>query len=796
MLVSTKWLRSHVELENVSDEEIASKLTFAGVEVEEIKHLASGTNLVIGEILSVENHPDSDHLHILQVDEGRKYGVHQIVCGAPNVKKGMKVIVARNGARLPNATISPSSIRGVESDGMCCSLSELGVDKKTLTEEQTKGIEELDENAPIGEENVLGYLGLDDTILDLSLLANRPDLYSLENVAREVATLFKTNCKLDELREYKASSDRFVAESLTGSCDRFATILVKDVEIKPSPKWMKELLSSEGIRSINNVVDIGNFVMLLTGEPLNMYDADKLPEAKLTVKDDIEGDWVAMDDKTYRLEKGDIAVCSKDRCMCLAGIMTSKECAVTRESKNIVVEAAHFLGAPIRKTSNRLGLSSDSSQRFIKGTNIEIVDRALHMAAILLLDHANAKEVSKIYDFRSKEPKEKTIDVTSSYINSRLGTSFSENLIMDTLEEDHLTIRKENDVMHVQIPSYRLDIDSKADLSEEVIRLLGFDSISSSLPTFQVKEEGLTLSQKNKSSIRRLLRNQGLNEVITYTLTKESNVRSFSYLAKGEAYKVMNPLTEDRSYVRLSLLPSLLEVASYNLSHQVKNVAIFEISDVDSTTEKGLRLSVVLSGEKEIQSSLITAPYDFYDAKGIVLSILDLLNIQESRYEFKPLICEKEEFHPGRSAILTIGRDAVAVLGALHPKALKAFNLGKNAVALEIDLGYLLSLKVGPIKAKVPSKFPTVSRDLAFLVDKDVDFASIKKEIKRSDKLINDVKIFDDFEGIGIPLNKKSLALTFEFGSNERTLTDSEINSIMEKIIGILKMKFLAEVRQ
>ncbi len=794
MLVSSKWLRAHVELDNISDEEIASKLTFAGVEVEDITRLASGTNLVIGEILSCENHPDSDHLHILQVDEGKIHGVHQIVCGAPNARKGLKVIVARTGAVLPEVTIAPSKIRGVDSDGMCCSLLELGIPKKMLSEEQTKGIEELPVDAPVGEENVLGYLGLDDTILDLSLLANRPDLYSLENVAREVATLFHANYKLDDLHEYKESSNRFVADSLTENCDRFGTILVKDVTTKESPKWMKELLRSEGIRSINNIVDIGNFVMLLTGQPLNMYDADKLPEAKLSVQNDIEGDWVAMDDKTYHLEKGDLCVCSKGRCMCLAGIMTSKECEVTPETKNVVVEAAHFDGASIRKTSNRLGLSSDSSQRFVKGTNLEIIDRALKMAAVLLLDEANAKEVSEIYDFRTAPKKEKTIDVTLDYINDRLGTSFDEETIINTLTADHLKIVKEGNLMHVEIPSYRLDIDGKADLSEEVIRLLGLDNISSSLPSIEATNGGLTEAQRNKIAIRRLLRNQGLTEVITYTLTKESNISAFNYLAKGEAYKVLNPLTEDRSYVRLSLLPSLLEVSSYNAAHQVKDLAIFEVSDVDSTTYKGLRLAAVLSGNKEIQSSLKEEAYDFYDVKGIVLSILNLLGIQDNRYDIKVLSSDKEEFHPGRSAVVTIGKDTVAVLGALHPKALKAYGL-KNAVALEIDLGYLLNLKVGPIKAKVPNKFPAVTRDLAFLVNKDVDFASIKKEIKRSDKLITDVKIFDTFEGLGIPLNKKSLALTFEFSAADRTLTDGEINALMDKIIGILKMKFLAEVR-
>ncbi len=795
MLVSSKWLRKHVDLENISDEEIASKLTFAGIEVEGISYLAKGSNLVIGEIISCLPHPDSDHLHILQVDEGDKYGVHQIVCGAKNARKGLKVIVARSGAILPEVTIAPSKIRGVESDGMCCSLLELGVEKKMLSEKQLEGIEELPSLAKVGEEDVLGYLGLDDAILDLSLLANRPDLYSLENVAKEVGALFEREIKMDEFEAVEKTLKPFKASSVTENCDRFLSILVKDVKIKESPEWMKELLRSEGIRSINNVVDIGNFVMLLTGEPLNMYDADLLPKEYLEVRDDIEGDWVAMDEKTYSLQKGDLCVCSENKVMCLAGIMTSKECAVSEKTKNVVIEAAHFKGAPIRRTSNRLGLSSDSAQRFIKGTDIENLNRALEMAASLMKEVALASSFSEIHEFRSKEKIEKTIDVTFDYINDRLGTAFSKDLIVKTLRKDHLNVIEKGNEMHIIVPSYRLDIVGKADISEEVIRLLGFKNVPSSLPHLEVKNQGLTLAQQNKLSIRRLLRDLGLSEVLTYTLVKEKDVDSFSYLSKGNALKVKNPLTEDREYIRKSITPSLLDVATYNSAHQVKNLAIFEVSDVDTDTYKGSRLSMVMIGEKESQSLLRSEPYDFYDMKGILLSVLDLLGITENRYDFKPLNSDKEEYHPGRSATLTIGKDVVAVLGELHPKALKEHNL-KNAVAMEIDLGYLLALKVGNIKAKVPSKYPTVSRDLALLVSKDVEFSLIRKEIKRSDKLITDVRIFDDFEGLGIQKGKKSLGLKIDLNATDKTLTDGEINAVMDKIIGILKIKFLAEVRQ
>ena len=309
MKISWNWLREFVNLDNTTPEEVAKKLTFAGIEVDEIKKIASGTNLVIGEILTCEPHPDSDHLHILNVDAG-KFGVHQTVCGAPNARKGLKVIVARAGAVLPEVTITPSSIRGVESDGMCCSLRELGVDKSSLSEKQINGIEELPMDAPVGEENVLHYLGLDDSIIEIELLANRPDMNAMENVAREVSCLLNEKENIKEYPETITGESSFKVTSLTDKCPLFGAREVRSIVTKESPEWLKRILSSEGVRSINNVVDIGNFVMLLTGQPINMYDADKLPNSSMEVRDDYVGEFVAMNDGSYTLKEGDLVVSS------------------------------------------------------------------------------------------------------------------------------------------------------------------------------------------------------------------------------------------------------------------------------------------------------------------------------------------------------------------------------------------------------------------------------------------------------------------------------------------------------
>ena len=796
MKVSLNWLKSFIDLEGYAPEEIASKLTFAGVEVDTVSKLASATNLVIGEILTCVAHPDSDHLHVLNVDEGKKYGVHQIVCGAPNARVGLKVIVAREGAVLPGGTIEKGVIRGVESDGMCCSLAELGVDKKFLSEKQVAGIEELPSDAPVGEENVLAYLGIDDVILDLDLLANRPDLYAMENVAQEVGALLEREVKLPEYKEYAKGESDFVVGSITEKCKQFGGREIKGVVTKPSPKWMSEILTSMGVRSINNVVDIGNFVMLLTGQPINMYDADKLPKRELIVREDFEGEYVAMDEKSYPLISGDLVVSSDKVPMCLAGIMTSKACAVTEETKNVIIEVANFNGASIRHTSNRLGLASDSSSRFVKGLNTEQCERVLRIASALMAELCDAKEVliCKTYDVIKHE--KKVIKTSLGYINARLGTSFDLDTVVNTLKRDHIDVKVEGETLECTIPYYRIDMAGEADISEEVIRLLGYANVTAKLPSLNVAQGGYSEAQKNKNAIRRFLRNEGLTEVLTYSLVDEKKKDAFAYLSKAENYKLINPLTDEKEYLRKNLIASLLECASYNFAHQSKDLAIYEISDVDAKNFKGRHLAMVLLGNESIVGQLSTKPYDYYDAKGYLEGILNLLNLNLSRFRLDKLTSDKEEFHPYRSASLYAGRDMVAVFGEIHPNKAKELGFGKSPVVmLELDLEALLNMKSSAAKASIPPRFPMVTRDLAFLVSESEDYMNLRREIMRLDKTIIDVDIFDSYVGENIAEGKKSLAITISFRLEDRTLKDEEVSAVMDKIVGMLKMRFNAEVR-
>lgn len=797
MKVSWNWLKRYVDLEGLTPEEVATKLTFAGVEVESISHLASAAGLTTGKILSCVKHPDSDHLHVLQVDEGQ-YGVHQIVCGAPNARDGLYVIVARSGAVLPEVTIKPSVIRGVESDGMCCALYELGVDKKFLTDYECAGIEELKEGTPLGLDDVLGYLGLDDVVLDLDLLANRSDLNSILNVAREVSTLFKRPLTLPTTDSFSSYDEPTLkVGSLTPNCQEFYSFCAYGLKVGPSPKWLSDILRSEGVRSINNVVDIGNYVMLLTGEPLNMYDLDALPKKELIVKDDYEGPFLANDDKEYAARKGDLFVTSGDENVCLAGIMTSKKAAVTPQSLNLAVEAALFYGAPIRHTSSRLGLASESSSRFVKGINPDGCLYALETTLTLIKELCGPTSLEKPAVYDVYPHKDNLIKTSLGYINARLGTSFDLETVLGVLKDDHFeVVSQEGEEFTLKIPSYRIDMGGEADVSEEVIRILGYGYVKERLPKMEQVANGYTEEQKRKNSLRQYLRNVGVNEALTYTLVSKKESESFSCLIKGEPYVLTNPLVEDRKYVRRSLLPSLLSVASYNYSRQARDFSFFEISDVDDKSEAGCLLSIVGVGNEKTAEGLSPSPYDYYRLKGLAINALETLGVKENRYSFIPLPNPGVEFHPYRSAAIMVGKKMVGVLGELHPVYEKELGFNDKISVLELDLSFFLGLGKGMSKAIVPPRFPLMKRDLAFVVEGNVDYLPLKKAIERIDRLIVGVSIFDVYTGEGVGEGKKSFALSIFFRSENETLKDETVNALMDKVVALLSKEFGAEVRK
>ena len=800
MKVSLKWLNQIVDLSGITPEEIAHKLTFAGIEVEGYAPIAMGSNLVIGQILKVDKHPESEHLSVLQVDEGEKFGIHQIICGAPNVREGMKVIVALPGCKLPALTISQSKIRGVLSDGMCCALNELGVDPKFLLESQVAGIEELPEDAPIGRQDVLTYLGLDDVVLDLKLLANRSDCLSVYNVAQELGGLFMRPVKaLKSASHRQVTPSPVTVKSLTDKNPLFAIKTLRGIKVGPSPKYLQNLLMASGIRSINNIVDIGNYIMLLTGQPLHMYDLDKLPSYNFVIRDDLKRDWVALDEKHYDVLPGDIAITVNDDIMCLGGVMGSLSSAVDASTKNIAIEAAYFDQATVRKTATRLNLVSESSQRFAKGINPHQTSLVLELAADLIQQLCGSHEEQEIIKDDRVIHQRKLIASSVSYINRRLGTTFSKKEIFDALSRANIRLDPlGDDAFTAGIPFSRIDIGEEADLSEEVIRIIGLDKVQSILPVLATSVGGYSEEQQKKRDIRDFLSNRGLYETVNYTLVSKDQLEGFRYLTSAPAKQLLHPMTPEREYVRTSILHSLVLTGQYNVARQNRDFGLYEVSEVYDGESHHTHLGILLAGEDLYQQQMHRMAYSYYHVKGYLEGILKLLSIDANRYKIERLDSEKEEFHPGRSAVIKLGKEIIGVFGELHPNAKKAYDFGKlPVVALEVNLSKLFALKTSPIKMVPTPRYPSVSRDLAIVVKNDIAVNDILRTIKKAGGyLVKQAEVFDVYVGEHIADGYQSIALSITYQDDNKTLVDKEISLAEEKIKGELYRLYAIELRK
>ena len=790
MLVSLNEISKYVDISGLSKEEIASRLTFSGIEVEEIKTLSKATSLVVGKVISCIPHPNSDHLHVCKVDI--KDEILDIVCGAPNCKEGIKVIVAKVGAKLPGGEIKAGEIRGYKSNGMLCALNELGVDPKYLKEEQIKGIEILSDDFEVGDSDILHKLGLDDVILDLSLLANRSDCYSLFNVSREIGALFNRKVNILEANDDSTYEEKeFKVDSLTPNCKEFSVKIVKGIEVKDSPAWLKNCLRSEGIRTINNIVDLGNYIMLLTGQPIHMYDYDKLVKKELIVRSDINEKFIALDEKEYSIHEGDICVTSSGKTMCLGGIMGGLDSEVTNDTKNIVIEVANFNHASIRRTSSRLGLVSDSSQRFVKGINKDQVDYVLNLTTNLLKTISNVDSISNIIKYDVLNHDKKLISCSVDYINNRLGTNFEYEKIKDILQLLYFKfVESDGNKFIVEVPSFRIDVEGKADLSEEIIRYIGLDTISPTLPFMETTVGGKSKDEQKEDVICSFLSNNGLYRVLTYTLVNKKMSESFKILNKSDGYVIKNPLTEDHKYVRTNLLPSLINCANYNLNHQNNNFGIYEISHIDSIQKNEIHLGVVLVGKKYKQDKITGESYSYYDAKGIVDTILDMFNISSTRVKYTRF--ETDEFHPNRSALVLLDNKPLCVMGDIYPTKKE---IKDSMILLEMNLSVLFATKSKNIKFEPISAYPQSSRDYAFIIDDSINYIDIKNEVKKCSSLIKEVSVFDIYKGKNLAQNEKSIALTVVFESNDHTLKDNEIDEVHNKIVETLNKKFNVSLR-
>ena len=801
MKISKKWLERYMDLVQRSMDEIATTVTNAGFEVEDIVPLSQGTNLVIGEVLTCKDHPDSDHLHITTVNTGDQ--VRPIVCGAPNVAAGQKVIVALPGAKLPGGEIKSGKIRGEVSDGMICSLAELGVDKHTLSEAQLSGIEVLDQDAPVGHTDPLGYLGYDDTVLDIGLTPNRADCQAAWNMASETAAILNIPCQLPEVAgAADIASDvptqlKIVSE--TEKCPHFYRKVVNSVTIKQSPKWMQELLRASGMNSINNVVDISNIVMLETGQPMHFYDKNALPHQEITVKDNLDTDYTTLDGETYHLQSGDVVITSNGQPIGIGGVMGGNDSKVEDNTQGIIIECASFDHVSIRNTARRLNLNTESSIRYQKGIEPLAAKKAIDRAVDLLIQYADAKDFEQTVEFGCDHYEEKTITCTVEQLNHRLGTDFAKEEIVDVFARLNLEPTVEGTTVTVKVPSTRQDLEGMADLSEEVIRMIGYDRLPSTLPVMEMTEGKLNPQQRQRRFIQTFLCENGLQDAITYTLVS-STKKENAIFSTGDALELPTPLSEERRYLRTSILPSLLESAAYNHSRGNKGVNMFEISELTSTQGVIEHLAIVLTGAMNETRWLKTStPADFYTLKGLVETILERSGISENRLFFKPNQKDTTHFHPGRSAEVYIGKDLIGLMGEIHPLYANEVGL-KHAVMAELDLDQILETKKSKIRFTPVSKYPAVYRDLAFVVEKDLPASKIVEVIKRSGKLgkesiVKNVDVFDVYQGEHVGEHEKSIALTMTFQSDVQTLDDKTITTIFNSIIDAIVNQCKATLR-
>ena len=789
MKLSTNFLKDYVDID-VDVKTLAEDMTRVGNEYDFAGNLIEATNLIIGEIKECEEHPDSDHLHVCQVDVGKE--VLQIVCGAPNARKGLKVIVALPGAQLPgDITIKRGSIRGVESNGMMCSLAELGLESKFLTQADKEGICELSDRATIGGDPIK-FLKMDDGVIDFELTANRGDLLSILGMAYEVGAIYNKPVKTIDLSHSEAGyniSHSFKVDVQTDNCSLFLAKKVENVTIKESPTFIKNRLIASGIRPINNVVDISNYVMLEVGQPLHFYDADKLGN-KLIVRMAENGEKLTTLDEVERvLDDNDIVIATEQSAIGLAGVMGGLTTEVENYTKNIIIESAIFDGVKVRKTSKKI-VRSEASNRFEKGLDPNRTYMAVERACNLLEKYADATIISGLCVYDRTEKQDKEVFVTVDNINDVLGTNLSEDDVIDVFKRLKFTGYAEDGNIRVLVPRRRLDISIKEDLIEEVGRIYGVDNIKGKLPILPMKAGSY---DKTTREIRNKMASLGLNETLTYVLVGEDEACKYSS-DSFENLMLLDPLTEERNTLRYSLIPSMVKVYEYNKARNIKDVSIFEIGKgfFKKGEEYGedKKLCVLMSGEYYLGLGN-KQNVDFYIIKGIAEEILDYLGYG-NRYSFVHMKNEVKEFHPGQCADISVNNDIVGCIAKLHPSVSK-----EDVYVMEINLDKLLDKRTGKMKFKEISKFPSIKKDLAFVMNKNIESKDIETVIKKAaGSLLTNIEVFDVYTGENVGEDEKSIAYNLTFMDTKKTLTEEEITSVFDKIIETVESKCEAKLRR
>lgn len=801
MLVSYKWLNEYVALDGLTPNDLADKMSVTGIEVEGVTVLEEGLKkIVVGHVVECIDHPDSDHLHICQVDIGEEE-LSQIVCGAPNVRAGINVIVALPGARIvDNIKIKKSKMRGEVSNGMICSLEEIGYSDSVIPKEYADGIYYLPETAKAGDA-VFPYLEMEDALIELSITPNRADALSMRGVAYEVAAIYGKTPTFPAV--CVTENDTQATDQLSITIDEkalvpaYQTRIIENVTIAPSPQWLQVRLMNEGIRPINNVVDVTNYILLEYGQPLHAFDADKIGSNQLTVRLAQEQEMlVTLDGEERQLTPENLVITNGTTPIALAGVMGGLDSEITNTTTRVVLEAALFDPISIRRTSKQFNLRSESSARFEKGINQTTVNEACDKAAMMIAELANGEVLAGRVIGSSVTVKDTTIDITVERINQYLGTTLTVAEIEQIFADLAFGCEVNEHTFTVSVPPRRWDITIEADLIEEVARIYGYDRLPSTLPSGETVMGTLTQKQRFTRRIRHVLEGAGLTENISYALTTPEKAQQFMYQSSAVT-RLDWPMTEDRSALRMNLISGLLDNIAYNTARKNTNVATYEIGRV-FYAESGVRpteethVAGSLTGnwtEKDWQTK--ATPVDFYYVKGILDTLVD-------EFYFDGLVVEQTdqfaELHPGRTAMIKVHDQVIGFIGQVHPTVAKQYGISDTYV-FELSLDVLSTL---PIKQayQAVTRFPTVTRDVAFVVDEHVAHTTIVSTIQAvAGRFLKSIHLFDVYQGASIESGSKSMAYSLLFENPEATLTDEEITKAMEKVERALTETLHAVIR-
>lgn len=803
MLISLNWLKDYINLdENIDIKELENALTMIGQEVENIELQGENLkNILTSKILELKMHPDSDHLTVCQVDNGSF--VSQVVCGASNHKEGDIVAMAQVGAKLSeDFVIKKGKIRGIESNGMLCSETELGVGNDNsgiiIFPKDTKlGI-------PLNE-----YYNLNDTVFELEITPNRPDCLSHIGIARELSAYYNTELKLPKINNHKVSEELIDINIKDNLSKRYMARVIKNVKVGPSPKWLITRLASMGIRSINNLVDISNFVMIETNQPNHIFDFDKLKSNKIII-DKARNDekFTTLDSKERILSNDDIVIRNGEEVIALAGVMGGENTEVSENTNNILIELAHFDNISVRRTSRRHSLISESSYRFERAVDTENFDYVMNRLTDLIVEIAGG-EVCDINDVYPVKKEKNICQLSLDRMNRFIGKVIPKEKVIEIFNKLEIKVVDKGDTLELTAPSFRGDLINQFDYFEEVIRMYGFDNIENKMPKITLSENRLNDTTKYTTDIKVLVSNLGLREVINYSFIPENSFEKLNMNIDFEnIITLKNPIVEEFSVLRPTLMYSLLKNVKDNLNRGQEDIRFFEVSKrfvlSDDKIEKSVYINEKRVSERETLGIVLSgsftknlwAPkpesYDFFDMKGIVEAMFDKLNFKS--YQLRRSV--NSSYHPGRSVDLFVGKELIGTFGEIHPDVLENMEIDRNRVIYaEIYLDLLSKYINKGIKYKGLSKYQSVPRDIAVVVKEEVLVGDMIKSIQKVDKLIEKVELFDIYRGIGVKPGFKSVAISIVMRDDNKTLEEKDINSVMDKIVGKLKKEFDAELR-